>query len=106
MVFYKPEKKGGNSGIFIYALSTCVHCKLAKKLISESGTEYDFIDVDCLPESQRQECLKEMSGYNPAQTFPTLIIGSRIIVRDAEDEIRRLVLKLKKRYPDDSKTNV
>lgn len=94
MAFYDPNKEGAKSGIFIYALSTCVHCRAAKKLLKELGAPYDHVDVDLLPEDQMQECLEEMSRYNPAQTFPTLIICSKVIVGDLVDDIRQAVAKL------------
>lgn len=94
MAFYDPNKEGAKSGIFIYALSTCVHCRAAKKLLNELGSPYDHVDVDLLPEDRMQECLGEMSSYNPAQTFPTIIIGSKIIVGDLRDDIRQAVSKL------------
>ena len=96
MAFYDPEKVAEGSGVFIYALSTCVHCKHAKKFLDEIGVKYDFVDVDRLPEDEMRECLDEMSNYNPSQSFPTIVIGKRVIVGAVEDEIRQATAKLQK----------
>lgn len=96
MVFYDPEKVTESSGVFIYALSTCVHCKHAKKFLDKIGVKYDFVDVDRLPGGEMQECLDEMSSYNPSQSFPTIVIGKRIIVGAVEDEISQATAKLHK----------
>lgn len=94
MAFYDPATEGAPA-IFVYALSTCVHCKAAKKLLGELGVEYGHVEVDLLPEDEMETCLDEMSQYNPSQSFPTLIIGGKVIVGDREDDIRQAVGKLK-----------
>ena len=94
MAFFDPATEGAPA-IFVYALSTCVHCKAAKKLLNELGAEYGHVEVDQLPEAEMDICLDEMSQYNPSQSFPTLIIGGKIIVGDREDDIRQAVGRLK-----------
>ncbi|MDR1044239.1 MAG: glutaredoxin family protein [Candidatus Adiutrix sp.] len=94
MPFYDPDHQ---SKIFLYALSTCVHCRAAKKLLAELGCEYDQVNVDQLPEAEMQACLAEMSRYNPAETFPTLIGGGKVIVGCREEDIRQLADKMKGR---------
>jgi len=94
MAFYDPAQEGAPS-IFVYALSTCVHCKAAKKLLGEMHTEYGHVEVDLLDDDDRDECLDEMSQYNPSQSFPTLIIGGKVIVGNREEDIRQAVGKLK-----------
>ena len=34
--------------VTIYALSTCVWCKMTKQFLSDNGVEYQFIDVETL----------------------------------------------------------
>lgn len=75
--------------IFLYALSTCGHCKRTKQFLNQSGVDYDFIDVDQCHGDERERVVKEVKQYNPALTFPTLIIGPNIIVGFKEDEIRK-----------------
>ena len=35
--------------VFLYALSTCGHCRNTKKLLDSHNVQYDFVDVDLLP---------------------------------------------------------
>jgi len=95
MTFYDPDKQDSQNSIFIYALSTCVHCKAAKKYLNELGVEYGHVEVDLLPDDQMEEALEEMSQYNPSRSFPTLIIGNKVIVGALLDDIRQAVGKLK-----------
>ncbi len=95
MAFYDPNKEGAQSKLFLYALSTCVHCRATKKLLADLGVDYDYVDVDTLPEVQQEKALEEMSQYNPAQSFPTIVAGNKIIVGFREDDIRQAADKMK-----------
>jgi glutaredoxin-like protein NrdH len=75
--------------IKIYTLSTCVHCKDTKKLLNECGVTYEFIDVDLFSGEAQKTVLEDMKKYNPACTFPTIIIGDKVIIGFLENEIRR-----------------
>ena len=72
----------------VYTLSTCSHCKNAKRFLSECGISYDFIDVDLLDGAERAAMIEEVKKYNPNCSFPTILIGDKIIVGFREDEIK------------------
>ena len=72
----------------IYALSTCSHCKSTKKLLSECAVEYDFVDVDLLEGEERKAILEDVKKFNPKCSFPTIIIGEKVIVGYREEEIK------------------
>jgi glutaredoxin-like protein NrdH len=72
----------------MYTLSTCIHCKATKTLLDKCAVPYEFIDVDLVPMEQRDALLEEIRQFNPACTFPTILIGDRIIVGFDEHEIR------------------
>ena len=72
----------------IYSLSTCSHCKSTKKLLSECTIQYDFIDVDLLEGDERKAILEDVKKFNPKCSFPTIIIGEKVIVGFKEQEIK------------------
>lgn len=74
--------------IKIYTLSTCSHCRAAKRLLGECGVQYDFTDVDLLQGEERKMILEEIRRFNPSCSFPTIVIGDKVIVGNREDEIR------------------
>ncbi|KPK24992.1 MAG: glutaredoxin [Dehalococcoidia bacterium SG8_51_3] len=74
--------------IKIYTLSTCSHCKSTKKLLGEVGVQYEFTDVDLLDGEERAGILDDVKKFNPRVSFPTLIIGEKVIVGYKEEEIR------------------
>jgi glutaredoxin len=72
----------------LYTLSTCSHCKATKRFLSECKVEYEFTDVDLLQGDERAAILEDVRRFNPACTFPTIIIGNKVIVGFKEDEIK------------------
>jgi glutaredoxin-like protein NrdH len=74
--------------VFLYALSTCGHCRATKKLLDECGVKYDFVDVDLLPRDELRKVLEEVAKVNPERSFPTILIGDKVIVGNRELEIR------------------
>jgi glutaredoxin-like protein NrdH len=74
--------------IKIYTLSTCVHCKDTKKLLNECGVKYEFIDVDLLTGEAQKVVLEDVKKHNPECSFPTIIIGNKVIVGFQENEIK------------------
>jgi glutaredoxin-like protein NrdH len=72
----------------IYTLSTCSHCRATKKFLDNNGIEYLFTDVDMLQGAEREAVIEEVKRYNPRCTFPTIIIGDKVIVGFKEDEIK------------------
>jgi glutaredoxin-like protein NrdH len=74
--------------IKMYTLSTCSHCKATKKLLNECSVKFDFIDVDLVSDDERTAILEEVKKFNPECTFPTIIIGDKVIIGYLEKEIR------------------
>ena len=72
----------------IYSLSTCSHCKSTKKFLSDCTVMYDFVDVDLLEGQERKAILEDVRKFNPKCSFPTIIIGDKVIVGFKENEIR------------------
>ena len=72
----------------IFSLSTCSHCRATKKFLGECGVKYEFTDVDLLDGEERKAILEDVKKFNPRCSFPTIIIGDKVIVGYKEDEIR------------------
>jgi glutaredoxin len=72
----------------IYSLSTCGHCKATKRFLDECNVKYEFEDVDILQGEERTAILEDIKKWNPNCSFPTIIIGDKVIVGYKENEIR------------------
>jgi glutaredoxin-like protein NrdH len=74
--------------IKVYSLSTCSHCKSTKRFLADCTVQYDYIDVDLLDGDERKAIIEDVKKYNPRCSFPTIIIGEKVIVGYKEDEIK------------------
>ena len=72
----------------IYTLSTCSHCKATKILLNACAVKYEFTDVDLLQGGERTAILEDVKKWNPRCSFPTIIIGDKVIIGYKEDEIK------------------
>ncbi len=72
----------------IYTLSTCSHCKATKQFLNDCSVKYEFEDVDLKHGEERTAILEELKKWNPNCSFPTIIIGDKVIVGFKEDQIR------------------
>lgn len=74
--------------IKLYTLSTCSHCKATKKLLNECAVKFEFEDVDLLEGEEKKAILEDIKKINPKCSFPTIIIGDKVIVGFKENEIK------------------
>ncbi len=77
-----------NKNIKLYAVSTCGHCKTLKKMLETERFVFDSVDVDLLVGAQRRETLAEVKQVNKRCSFPTMVIGEKVIVGFRENEIK------------------
>jgi glutaredoxin-like protein NrdH len=77
--------------IKIYTLSTCGHCKSTKKLLDSCGMEYECVEVDKLKGEAQSSVLEEVKKVNPDCSFPTILIGEKVIVGYREKEIKEAI---------------
>ncbi len=74
--------------IKVFSLSTCSHCKATKKYLSECTIKYEFVDVDLLKGDERKAIIEDVKKFDPRCSFPTIIIGDKVIVGFKEKEIK------------------
>ncbi|MCU0559670.1 MAG: glutaredoxin family protein [Desulfobacterales bacterium] len=83
-----PAEDQNPPGVKVYSLSTCSHCKAAKKFLGECTIKYEFVDVDLLEGDERKAIIEDVKKFNPRCSFPTVIIGEKVIVGYKEQEIK------------------
>ena len=64
----------------MYTLSTCSHCKSVKKLLNDCAVKYEFTDVDMLTGNEKAAIMEDIKKLNPHCSFPTIVIGDKVIV--------------------------
>lgn len=71
----------------LYSLSTCGHCKAMKEFLDEYAVEYEATDLDLLQGEERAAVLEDVRKINPRCSFPTTVIGDKVIVGFKKDKI-------------------
>lgn len=71
----------------LFALSTCIHCKNAKKYLDECGVKYNCVYVDKLVGDERKVVVDEVKKHNPSVSFPTIVIRDKVIVGFNKEKI-------------------
>ena len=75
------------ANVKVYALSTCIHCRNARKFLDEQGVPYDCVEVDGLTGEAKQCAIDEIKKVNPRLSFPTILIGDEVVVGFQKDDI-------------------
>jgi glutaredoxin-like protein NrdH len=85
--------EGKNKGrVMLFALSTCVWCKRTKRLLDELAIAYDYIDVDLLDGTEREEVNKKVLRWNPSGSYPTIVLDdSKCIVGFDPEKIKEVL---------------
>lgn len=81
----------GEHHIVFFGLSTCIHCRHTKEFLDEHHIAYELVWVDLLQGAERSRMIKEIKGYNPQVSFPTLVIdeGKEVVVGFQRDVLIR-----------------
>ena len=78
--------------IVLYTLSTCMWCRMAKSLLRDLGVCYEYVDVDSLPQEEKDAVKKEIKKWNPDGSYPTMVINDKDCVSGFDEaEIREKI---------------
>jgi glutaredoxin-like protein NrdH len=85
------EKKGN---LVLYALSTCVWCKKTKEFLNDLSVDYDYVNVDELPDPERDEAVTALKRWNPRCSFPSLVVNEESCIIGFNEEKIKEALNL------------
>lgn len=80
MQFSKVSGKKNDHKVTVYALSTCVWCKMTKQFLSDSGVEYEFVDVDLLDEDDKHKVHETITSKGGSLSYPTTIVDDKTVI--------------------------
>jgi len=80
MEFSKVSGTKTDHKVTIYALSTCVWCKLTKQFLSDNGVAYEFVDVDLLDEADKRKVHETILTRGGSLSYPTTIVDDKKII--------------------------
>ena len=94
MQFSKVSGKKNDHKVSVYALSTCVWCKLTKQYLNENNVEYEFVDVDLLDDEDKDKVHQTVLSKGGALSYPTTIVDDKIVITGFRKDRLKEVLGL------------
>ena len=80
MQFSKVSGKKTDHKVTVYALSTCVWCKMTKQFLNDNGVEYEFVDVDLLDEDDKRKVHEAIMSKGGSLSYPTTIVDDKTVI--------------------------
>ncbi len=80
--------------VAFYGLSTCIWCKRTRQFLEDQDVPFDFVYVDLLQGTEREEAVAQVRRWNPAASFPTVVVDEEECVVGFKPEELKRVLEL------------
>ena len=80
MQFSKVSGKKNDHKVTVFALSTCVWCKLTKQFLSDNGVAYEFVDVDLLDDKDKSKVHETIESKGGSLSYPTTIVDDKTVI--------------------------
>jgi glutaredoxin-like protein NrdH len=80
MQFSKISGKKNNHKVTLFALSTCVWCKMTKQFLNDNSVEYEFVDVDLLDDEEKRKAHVAITSKGGVLSYPTTIVDEKIVI--------------------------
>jgi len=80
MQFSKVPGKQNKHRVVLYALSTCVWCKMTKQFLQDSDVEFEYINVDLCKEDEKQKIRQHIQSKGGSLTYPTTIVDDNVVI--------------------------
>jgi hypothetical protein len=77
--------------VTIYATTYCPSCRLVRRLLSDHGVVFAYIELDALPVRERERLAGEIVGATGADALPVTRVGERYVVGFDPDELLHAV---------------
>ena len=89
MRYVKVPGKNREPQVLIYAISTCLWCKRAKKFLIDQDVEYNYVDLDQCNVEDRSKIKKDILARGGQLSYPVIIIDDEILINGFRvDKIR------------------
>ncbi len=90
----KVDGKNTKHKVFIYALSTCVWCKMTKQYLKDNNIAFEYVDVDLCNEEDKEKIRKDIQKRGGVLSYPTTIIDDKTVVTGFRKDLFKKELEL------------
>ena len=90
----KVDGKNTKHKVFMYALSTCVWCKMTKQFLKDNEIAFEYVDVDLCSEEDKNKIRKDIQAKGGTLNYPTTIVDDKIVVTGFRKDLLKKELEL------------
>jgi glutaredoxin-like protein NrdH len=94
MPFSKVQGKRNQHKVTIYALSTCVWCKMTKQYLKDNEVEFEYLDVDLSSPQEKEEARQKILDEGGALSYPTTIVDDKTVITGFRKDLLKEALQL------------
>lgn len=80
MPFSKVQGKNNQHTVVVYALSTCVWCKMTKQFLKDNEIEFEYIDVDLCEPEEKEQIRQQILNKGGSLNYPTTIVDDNKVI--------------------------
>ena len=80
MQLSKVPGKQNQHKVILYALSTCVWCKMTKQFLKDNEVEFEYIDVDLCEEEEKLKIRQHIQSKGGSLSYPTTIVDDNVVI--------------------------
>ena len=80
MPFSKVPGKKNEHKVVVYALSTCVWCKMTKQFLKDNDIEFEFINVDLCEPEEKEQVRQQIQSKGGSLNYPTTIVDDKKLI--------------------------
>jgi glutaredoxin-like protein NrdH len=94
MQFSKVQGVKKQHKVVLYALSTCVWCKMTKQYLKDNEIEYEYIDVDLCQEEDKQKIREHIQSKGGPLSYPTTIVDGKVVITGFRKDLLKEALEI------------
>ena len=89
----KVSGKNSKHKVMVYALSTCVWCKMTKQFLKDNDIEYEYTDVDLCTEQEKEKIRRDIQSKGGSLSYPTTIIDDKKLIMGFRKDLLKEALE-------------
>ncbi|HPJ14112.1 MAG TPA: glutaredoxin family protein [Spirochaetota bacterium] len=80
--------------VLLLGLSTCIWCRKTKEFLESNNVQFEYVYVDLLESEEKDKVKETLKKWNPACSYPTLVLNNSSCVIGFDEEKIKLELLL------------